>query len=164
MKIRGNTVGTTIKPEKTVVKCETLVEEEKAIARANIGASSTIVVTIDENNKASHTPNEIYQHVQNGGLVVLDAGFEMYMNLTSAESYIVHFSYLYMTQDTGGADAVAMLADFIIDLDGNVDSRFMNLWDSMIIENYIYDQLGPIDSALDAILKIQNELIGGDDV
>ena len=40
MKIRGNTIGTTMKPEKTVVKCEKLTEEEKAIARANIGAAS----------------------------------------------------------------------------------------------------------------------------
>ena len=40
MKIRGITVGTTIKPEKVLVKSENLTEEEKAIARANIGAAS----------------------------------------------------------------------------------------------------------------------------
>ena len=44
MKIRGNTVGTTMKPERTVVKCEKLTEEEKAIARANIGAASEEVI------------------------------------------------------------------------------------------------------------------------
>lgn len=44
MKIRGNTIGTTMKPEKTVVKCENLTEEEKAIARANIGAASEEVI------------------------------------------------------------------------------------------------------------------------
>ena len=44
MKIRGNTIGTNIKPEKTVVKCENLTEEEKAIARANIGAASEEVI------------------------------------------------------------------------------------------------------------------------
>lgn len=37
MKIRGNTVGTPIKPEKVVVKCQNLTEEEKAQARANFG-------------------------------------------------------------------------------------------------------------------------------
>lgn len=40
MKIRGNTVGTPIKPEKILVKCENLTEAEKATARNNIGALS----------------------------------------------------------------------------------------------------------------------------
>lgn len=44
MKIRGNTIGTTMRPERTVVKCEKLTEEEKAIARANIGAASEEVI------------------------------------------------------------------------------------------------------------------------
>lgn len=40
MKIRGNTVGTTIAPEKVLVKSGNLTEEEKAQARKNIGASA----------------------------------------------------------------------------------------------------------------------------
>lgn len=40
MKIRGNTVGTPLKPEKAVVKCHGLTDEEKATARQNIGAIS----------------------------------------------------------------------------------------------------------------------------
>ena len=40
MKIRGNTVGTPIKPEKAIVRCENLTEEEQAKARENIGAIS----------------------------------------------------------------------------------------------------------------------------
>lgn len=40
MKIRGTTVSTTIKPERVLVKCENLTEDEKAQARANIGAAS----------------------------------------------------------------------------------------------------------------------------
>ena len=40
MKIRGNTVGTTIKPEQAVVKCQNLTEEQKAQARENIGAAA----------------------------------------------------------------------------------------------------------------------------
>ena len=38
MKIRGVTVGTPIKPEKTVVKATDLTDEQKAKARENIGA------------------------------------------------------------------------------------------------------------------------------
>lgn len=40
MKIRGNVVGTTQKPEKVVVNATGLTEEEKAQARANFGVSS----------------------------------------------------------------------------------------------------------------------------
>ena len=40
MKIRGNTVGTPIKPEKNLIKATDLTEEEKAQARENIGALS----------------------------------------------------------------------------------------------------------------------------
>lgn len=43
MKIRGNVVGTTLKPEKSIVKATDLTEEQKAQVRANIGA-----VTLDE--------------------------------------------------------------------------------------------------------------------
>ena len=38
MKIRGNTVGTTLKPKKVIVKATDLTEEQKAQARYNIGA------------------------------------------------------------------------------------------------------------------------------
>lgn len=38
MKIRGNTVGTTVKPERVLVKATDLTEEQKAQARENIGA------------------------------------------------------------------------------------------------------------------------------
>lgn len=40
MKIRGNTVGTPIRPELAVVKCKNLTDEQKAQARNNIGAAS----------------------------------------------------------------------------------------------------------------------------
>lgn len=40
MKIRGNTIGTTQKPEEVLVRSKSLTEEEKAQARENIGAAS----------------------------------------------------------------------------------------------------------------------------
>ena len=159
MKIRGNTVGTTIKPEKTVVKCKTLVEEEKAIARANIGASSTIIVTIGDNNKASHTSREIYEHVQNGDLVMLDTGYDMFSNLTTVDPGAAYFAYVDILDEAGG-----LLGSHKIDYEGNAQYNFSQFRDSLEFENYIYEQLGPIDSALDSILKIQNELIGGDGI
>lgn len=53
MKIRGTTVGTPIKPEKVVVKCKNLTEEEKAIARANIGAASEEVIGLIDTTLAA---------------------------------------------------------------------------------------------------------------
>lgn len=44
MKIRGNTVGTPIKPEKNLVKATGLSVEEQAQARENIGAASADVI------------------------------------------------------------------------------------------------------------------------
>ena len=40
MKIRGNTVGTPIKPKQVLVKCEDLTPEEQAQVREKIGAAS----------------------------------------------------------------------------------------------------------------------------
>ena len=40
MKIRGNTIGTSLKPEKNLTKATNLTDEEKAQARENIGAVS----------------------------------------------------------------------------------------------------------------------------
>lgn len=45
MKIRGNTVGTNMKPDKVLVKSENLTEAEKALARENIGATAIHVGT-----------------------------------------------------------------------------------------------------------------------
>lgn len=47
MKIRGNTVGTPMKPEKNLVRATALTEEEKALARENIGAGTKIQI-VDE--------------------------------------------------------------------------------------------------------------------
>jgi hypothetical protein len=52
MKIRGNTVGTAIKPEQAVVKCKNLTEEQKAQARENIGAVDSIYVDNAVKDKA----------------------------------------------------------------------------------------------------------------
>ena len=42
MKIRGNTVGTTISPERVLVGCKNLTEEQKAQARKNIGVGDVL--------------------------------------------------------------------------------------------------------------------------
>lgn len=159
MKIRGNTVGTTIKPEKTVVKCEKLTEEEKTIARANIGATSMLIVTIGEDGKASHTSAEILAYVQAGGTVVLDTWNEMFANLTTVDVGMAYFAYVDISDEAGG-----LLGSYTIDYEGNAHASFSQFRDDNELENYIDEKIGLIDSALDSIIAIQNELIGGDGV
>ena len=53
-KIRGNTVGTTIKPERNLVKATNLTEEEKAQVRDNIGALGGYYSTEREEIGVSH--------------------------------------------------------------------------------------------------------------
>ena len=50
MKIRGNTVGTTVKPERVLVKATDLTEEQKAQARANIGVGDVLTSEDIENS------------------------------------------------------------------------------------------------------------------
>lgn len=56
MIIRGNTIGTPIKPEKNLVKATDLTEEEKRIARANLEVPRIIV---DENPPSSMTKGAV---------------------------------------------------------------------------------------------------------
>lgn len=42
MKIRGNVLGTTIKPERVLVKATDLTEEQKAQARENLGLTGAL--------------------------------------------------------------------------------------------------------------------------
>ena len=99
MKIRGNTVGTNIKPEKILVKATNLTEEEKAQARANIGAaavgegggSSAMIVTIGDT--ASHTAAEIYAHVLGGGTAICKASETSFYNLSYVDTVNAIFSF-----------------------------------------------------------------------
>ena len=55
-KIRGNTVGTTLRPGKALVKATNLTTEEKALARTNIGAASQESVSAIEQQLADLNP------------------------------------------------------------------------------------------------------------
>lgn len=129
MKIRGAVVGTPIKPEKVLVKSENLTEEEKAIARANIGASATmLIVTSNEDSKASHASAEIYNHVKNGGAtayvdndgryympIAIDSSGAVFESVTVisgfAEQYLVVVDNDYNTTINNEVFRVDLIAD-----------------------------------------------------
>lgn len=68
-KIRGNTVGTTLKPEQAILKCQNLTEEEKAQARANIGAAA-IGESVTLKDKTTGVEYTLY--VDNGKLIMAE--------------------------------------------------------------------------------------------
>ena len=166
MIIRGNTIGTSIKPEKVLVKSENLTEEEKAIARANIGVVPTLIVKVrhyqnedfDDVREVSHNSVEIYEHAKAGDSVLLMNQNNEYYTLQRAESYIAIFS----KTEAYTIDGVSKVdhEKIVIDSEYNV----MEFRDSLVLEKRFDETIGYIDTALDSILKIQNELIGGDGV
>lgn len=64
---------------------QTLTEEQKAQARENIGVTggNIMIVTVNDEDMASHSPAEIYEHVQNGGIVRLN-----YLGVTGELNYV----------------------------------------------------------------------------
>lgn len=88
MKIRGNTISTPIKPEKAVVKCQNLTDEEKAQARENIGALSDDVIIRSKNIFVGTWENAQYNN--NGYAVVntkVHAGVPPEIPVTGGEAY-----------------------------------------------------------------------------
>ena len=63
MKIRGNTVGTPIKPKKVLVKAESLTDDEKDIARENIGAD-VFYVTVTAAEDGTLTADKTFAEVK----------------------------------------------------------------------------------------------------
>ena len=103
MKIRGNTVGTTMKPEKVIEK-------------AGGGGSSTVIVTVNEHNKASHTSLQIAELLENGHYVLFCNG--TYFALDSAKNSVARFSSL---------DSSRMGDIYEIDENGEIEYFFIDL-------------------------------------
>ena len=141
MMIRGNTIGTALKPETVMIRCTNLTEEGKAKARENIGVVPMLVVTYDEYGKASHTAGEIYAHVQAGGMVVFDSGSGIYATPAGIQDNKSQF-IAYEAHETGdGIVAVGVIYSFEIDMDGNATCCAMNVIHSDGIDGIICEKI-----------------------
>ena len=111
-----------------------------------------LTVTVDEDNVASATPAEIYAHVQSGGTAVLlwQDRFYGYSHCTIDDAY---FAALFEDQ----VDYLVWISDVGKVVENELQRVPLSLFDSTI---------GDIDSALDEIIKIQEELLipNGDEV
>jgi hypothetical protein len=93
------------------------------------GSSSlkNIIVTIDENRKASHTSQYIYDFVQNGGNVILRI-YNEYTALSYVSQYCACFAYI-------GDDSLIYL--YMIDQYGNFDEQEISLVSYVSVESMI---------------------------
>lgn len=148
MKIRGNTIGTPLKPEKNLVKATNLTAEEQAQARANIGADQ---VFIAEYGKTSFA--EMDEARAAGKLLFLHTGNNIVPMYDHVAGSSVSFYRITSSQ----------VINYYRTAKGNWSNKTINLCDERLTG--IESNLGDIESALDTIIAIQEELInngGGD--
>ena len=110
------------------------------------GSVAPMVVTISEDNVASHTAAEIAAHVDIGGDVWLDNGTQLH-SITEDNATFLNVSIM---------DGNAIMQMIYISAHGDVYKENFNPASAAGI--------GDISKALDSIIAIQNELIGGGNV
>ena len=118
----------------------------------------------------SHTAKEIYDAVQNGKTVFLTAGMTQYSIMACHETVSIfgYYSiedqelYTYSVHDDGTVylDYLRLVA---YQDNGTLyqDAEPQEDWE-VANKAYVDGQVGDIETALDSIIAIQNELIGGD--
>lgn len=112
------------------------------------GGASALTVTY-EGNQASHTATEIYEAVQAGCMVVLQH-YENYLMLHHC--YADCATFVYTADDA--VNTVILITD-----QGMVEETEISYATNYAI-NEIEKEIGDISAALDAIIAIQEELIG----
>ena len=151
MKIRGNAIGTTMKPENNLVKAKSLTDEQKERVRKNFDAM--------QNGKADSDLNMDYNGIRN--LYGIELVSSKSQNVDPASVYI-NASPVY---NSDGTDVVSGIVEFY-------ESHHDGLVVLRHIDNGIRDNdaatvgqlnaaVGDIETALDRIIAIQESLIGG---
>ena len=170
MIIRGNTIGTPLKPEKNLVKATDLTDEEKAQVRKNIGAVASVnnvkpdengnvqietggerpplVVTYANHDRANSDSPTIYNHIINGGTAVFYDG-NAYLTLQSCSSGYAVFGKM----DVDDRNYVIVVGE---------QGEVYHNNNKLVSIDYFDKTIGDISSALDSIIAMQEELIGGD--
>lgn len=131
------------------------------------GGAGVLNVTVDENMKASHTAKEIYDHVQKGGTANING-----LPLMGATERFAQFG-LVSDGESNGSSAELIGMFLLVDANGNATMKECyvpgiddentgpkSTWSS----EKIASEIGSIETALDAIIEIQNSLIGGGSV
>lgn len=150
MKIRGNTVGTPMKPEKAIVKATNLTEEEKAQARENLGitggAATPYFVDVQHSDEGYYINDFSW-----GDLRAEIANDRMIVCRTESQDDVF---YLPMTNVNDYEEWVMFSADI------GYNHHEVMVWIDGMVEYTVEDRTGDISTALDHIIEIQEELIG----
>ena len=122
-------------------------------ATKNAG-SSLLIVRLPEDESvgfASHHAGEIYSHIQNGGAVIAyDPVGDRYLSLFSCDFSMMEAVFVANNAGTEEMDVYTVFDD------GTVSHYSRALVD----QGQLNDTVGDIEKALDAIIAIQEELIG----
>lgn len=162
--IRGNLVGTNQRPENVLVRATELTEEQKAQARANIGAASVddigsgggggnvdLTDYVKNNDYATTSKAGVVRIASAGGLHVNSTGvlYTSSANNSAIDQKIS--SYLPITPK---------YVDYAVKT--GLTTNTITLTDEEKAAAQEWLGLGSLESALDSIIAIQNNLIGGD--
>ena len=135
---------------------------ENRFKEIGTGGNNRLVVTIDK-GKASYTAPKIYEHIQQYGIgsvtVHRPNGDFGYMQVVFADDYVAEcyrHQYGYEKLDR-------KIELVVIGVDGKVTELNFYHASAQDVEDLKTD-MGDIETALDSILEIQNELMGGDGV
>lgn len=119
-----------------------------------------LIVTLDRSSTdimtASHTSDQIYKHVMSGGTVMLETYPGNYKMLVNNNPSISIFEY-----SNSVSDGKICESYIEIDMYGTA-IEFTRYVPTIEKLTELEDTIGDIETALDAIIAIQNELIGGD--
>lgn len=140
-----------------ITQLQNWTDAQKAIARNNIGVSAdniqpTLVIRFDSSTgQVDMTAEEIYDHVSHGGMaMLLDIADGWLYTLDYAKPDVTQFSCGMADDYIGYVICVQGDTGYITEL-----ATASAYWASKINES-----LGDIDTALDSIIAIQEELIG----
>jgi hypothetical protein len=134
MIIRGNTVSTTIAPEKIAEK---------------IGRVGTMYVGLyEETGKASHTAEEIYKHAENDGVVLLDMDG-------------VYFPLVYSSLGSAEFNSYVNDQDYVRGARVFRDGSYVTFSTDIVTSVILDERIGDISTALDELHTYAQGLIGG---
>ena len=146
MKIRGNAIGTTMKPENNLVKAKSLTDEQKAQARKNIGAMQ----------------NGLADRYLNMGDHPIGNVLSLHFTPTDKDDDAISIRQISSTVDDNGSYIGGVFAfvypDGHVILRGVADGVEDN--DAATV-GQLNTAVGDIETALDSIISIQESLIGG---
>ena len=123
---------------------------EETVAAMGAGA---LIVTADEDNQTSHSADDIYHHVRNGGAATLSYKGRYYNLLSVSDKDYAWFAYI---DDGGSAHIVGILGN-------EVEPYEQTYATATYVDRAIETVVGDMETALDHIIVMQNSLIGGDD-